>query len=307
MQLVYEGVDITENVSIMGANVTDCAGGRADTAEIRFSDTYGLWSKWKPQKGHTVELTEGGFTSGLMYLDELRQIPGAYLVKAISTPLTAKTNRTRSWKQVKFLEIATDVAKNLGLTLQANVTDHSYNWIWQNDETDLEFLNQIALREGYMVKVHAGKLLIYDERQLEVMVPQVTYSPEFCIGDWKYVDSANGLKASCKVAYKDTTGKLTSYEFTVPGLLGGILKINDEYLSSIAEAERWSKGHLRLTNKNLCTMVMSVKLNTGLAGGSTVKLTGFGAADGDFYVEKAVHCLTDDITYMGLRRPLEGY
>jgi len=115
------------------------------------------------------------------------------------------------------------------------------------------------------------------------------------------------LKSSCKVSYKNTAGQLTTYEFAAAGVTGGTLKINDERLSSIAEAERWSKGHLRQVNKNLCRMTGNVKLNTAVAGGSTVELTDFGAVDGNFYIEKAVHYLTKDITYLELRRPLEGY
>ncbi len=307
MDLIFEGVNITDKVSITSASITDCAGGRADILEVAFADTQGLWSKWKPQKGNVIELKQEGFTSGLMHLDQQRQIQGSYIVEAISTPVNAKSNRSRSWNQVRFQKLASDVAANLGLGLKFEAVDQFYEWIWQNDETDLEFLNKLAKREGFMLKIFNGQILLYDERQLEKTATKLKISPSDCIGPWSYLDTANGKKSACTIAYIGLDGKLTSYTFRTPEAIGAELKIKDIRLSSIAEAERWSKGFLRQANKNLQSFKCAVRFNHGIAAGSTVECGDFGLTDGNYYVEKAVHNLTGNVTRLEMRRPLEGY
>ena len=76
MRLIYEGTDITKDVEINKAMIVDTSGGEADSLEIRFSDTQRLWSKWRPEKNHRIELNKQGFSSGEMYIDAWEQIPG---------------------------------------------------------------------------------------------------------------------------------------------------------------------------------------------------------------------------------------
>ena len=304
MRLIYEGKDITNDVEINKADIYDRAGGKADSMDLIIADTISLWSKWKPAKGDRIKYQSKGFDTGIMYVDEWEQDPGIIILRAISTPLESKTEKTRTWRNIRFLKIAQDISAIYGLTLKTyHINNHLYDHIDQVRETDFGFLNRLCIREGYALKITDQKAVIYDERTMEQSEPVITITnPD----NYSFKSFSDGLKSNCIIKYLTNTGKTIEYEFKIPGVSGGTLKIN-EYLGSQAEAERFSKGYLRSINKYETTGAVIIPFNGKVAGGNMVKVTGVGLSDGRYFVDSITHRLTNGETDIYLRRPLEGY
>jgi len=303
MQIIYEGKDITSSVDIHRADITDIAGGKADSLEICFSDPEGMWSKWKPQKNDTIEIIEDGFSSGEMYIDELEQQRGLYIIRALSIPQEAKTHKTKSWEQVRFLEFAREIASRYGFTLQTyGIENYLYNRLDQNNQADFEFLALRCMLEGYALKITDKKVVIYDERYMEnQQAVKTIYLSDFD-GNFKFKNKSTEIYSSCRVTY----GSIQS-EYKATGIYGPTLNISNIVLSSQAEAERYAKNILRFYNKYEQTGKCPIEFDAGIAASCNVQIVDVGMADGKYFCEKVVHRLVEGKTVLNLRRPLEGY
>lgn len=306
LNFIYEDIDITDDVQIKKAVSYDNASGKADSIEIEFSDTEELWSQWRPQKSDKILLKELGFSTGKMYIDEIGQKSGTVIVRAISTPPNAKTKNTRSWENIRFKKVAQDLANFSGLKLATyNIKDWLYTRVDQLNETDLECLNRLCIREGYALKITDGKAVIYDERIQEQQEPVLTLYKQDFIGEYNFLSTSNGIKRSCIVRHMNQ-GQLIQYEFFNNSQYGGRLKIN-EYVSSQAEAERFSKGYLRSANKYETTLKAAIELNAEIAAGNMIEVLGVGLANGVYFVDQIILNFAKNQSILTLRRPLEGY
>lgn len=306
MKVIYESKDITPDIEVVQAWIFDSAGGIADRAELHLSDVSDLWSIWKPQKGHSLELKSGVFSSGEMRVDQIRQELGSVVIEAVSLKPEAMTKRTRSWEMVRFKQVAADLAGAAGLNLERlDIDDWLYDRIDQNDVEPLVLLSHLCMREGYRLKLAGDSAYIYDERKFEQMPPAATIY-RYDLHHFEYLDRSVEIFGGCELNYYGG-GTPVRYSYSVPSAsVDGILKVNERVTSS-GEAERFAKGYLRAVNKFERTAKTVTRLLPSVAGGSTVELLGTGLSAGKFFVEMAVHELVGEVTELQVRGLLEGY
>lgn len=303
MQLLYEGKDITKDVEIKKADIIDNAGGAADSIELWLDDPRGFWSKWKPEKDHKVQLKESGYSSGLMYVDELEQNRGIFIIRALSIPQEAKTANTKAWEEVRFLELATEIANKYGFSLETyGIQNYLYDRVDQYEQADFAFLAWRCALEGYVLKVCDRKVIIYSEKYMESQAPAKTIHASEFDGEYLFRVVSTDIYGSCKMVHGNM-----SYTFNSPGVHGPVLKPTDIYFSNMVEAERFSKGLLRQKNKFEKTGWGTVKFDASITAGNTLNIKGVGLADGIYFCDQAVHKLVDQKTLLKLHRPLEGY
>ncbi len=301
MQLIYQGKDIAPSVDIRHAEIVDNAGGVADSVELCFNDPQDVWSQWKPQKDDQVQLKKDGFNSGVMYVDELEQRRGVFIVRALSLPQEAKTERSQGWEQVRLLEIADELASRYGLRLEHyGLTNHLYERVDQREQADFAFLASRCALEGYSLKITDGRVVIFSERDMEAAPSSLTIAREDLDGEFTFWTRSTGIYGAASVRY-GTVG----YEYRVGP--GPTFRVNDLYVSDQATAERFSRGLLRSKNKHEHTGFCTIRLAPGLAAGNIAAVTDMGMADGLYYCEQVRHNLVADRTHLRLRRPLEGY
>ena len=303
LQLIYEGKDITDAVEIHKADITDNAGGIADSLEIWFDDPEGFWGQWKPKKNDKVQVKENGFDSGLMYIDELEQCRGLFVVRALAIPQDAKTENTKAWENVRFLEIASELARKYGFQLETyDIQNPLYERVDQFEQADFAFLAWRCLLEGYMLKITSQKVVIYDERYMEAQAPVKTIYIDDFDGDYKFLQKSAWIYGGCRIFFGDI-----KYEYKPSGAFGPVLKFADIFVSSQAEAERFAKNILRSKNKYENTGYCTIELAPGIAAGNVIQIQGVGMADGKYFCEQVTHKLANKKTFLKLRKPLEGY
>ncbi|MGE5631704.1 MAG: phage late control D family protein [Caulobacteraceae bacterium] len=304
MQLIYEGKDVTADVEIKKADITDNAGGIADSVELWFNDPHDLWSQWKPQKNDTLEINEDGFSSGLMYVDELKQKRGYYIVKALSIPQEAKTDFTKAWENVRLLELADEKAVKHGFQLITyGVEDNLYERVDQVHEADFVHLSKRCILEGCMLKLTSKKVVIYNERYMEAQLPEkIIYKDQFD-GDYDFTATSTGIYSLCSITY----GNIKAMYKPANGPVGPELKINDIYITSQGEGERFAKNILRSNNKNETSGYFTIQKDSGIAAGNMIELPDIGISPGAFFCTQVVHKLADGKTFIKVRKPLEEY
>ena len=307
MKLMYEGVDITSMVSINLCEHETYAEGRSDVLLIRFNDSASLWSKWKPVRGEKVRLVSGSNDTGDMYITSIAPENGLYTLRAMSMPLSGDNIKSKSWAGVKFLQIANDIATAHGLSLKttSSIVDQQYTQIDQERLTDFEFLHRLCQLEGCAMLIYDGKLIIYDEHEIESKTANETIKIGKD-GRFQYCDNtANGYKKAVVIAgeYK---GEYADHKANYDRVLQPRDVIS---CSSDAEAKRFAKGLLRAANKNSMTGSFRQKLSRGIAAGSIINIKTDKAKgwDGKVFVTKTRHDFLNGETKVFFRKPLEGY
>ncbi|WP_326514781.1 hypothetical protein [Clostridium intestinale] len=307
MNIIYENVDITSDININYAAIEDSAGGIADSLELIFNDENKLWRQWNPSKNNKIIIKNDNFSSGVMYLDEIYMKKGLYRLKAISTPLKAKTPKNATWENISFSKLAKDLIKDLDLELATyNLnTDWIYERVEQINQNSLDLLNMRCILEGYRLKVSDNKAIIYSENILEKSEPVLKLTEADLPANYEFKNLSSGIYSSCLVSdvYKDS---IISYEYKpVNAPQGPILKPKVRVMNH-AEAERYSMNLLNFHNKNEITASLSIRLNTNVASGNVIEIVGLGNFSGKYFVEKTKHYFTEDKTSLKARKLMEG-
>jgi len=306
MKLRYQGVDIFPQVSVNYCVHDMYAEGRSDTLVVRFNDPKGVWNKWAPANGELVEFENGSSRTGKMNVTSLKPENGLYTLRAMSLPLSGLVLNSKSWEAVHFLQIANEIAGKHGLEYENyGCTDHLYSYLSQVNETDFEFFHKLCMLEGCQMLIFDGKLLSYNEQQIEGQQPADSLE----IGDdgvFEYTDSSDQSYGSAEVfsgSYKGT--------FAAPGSTNKrVLKPRSiVYATSDAEAARYAKGLLRHANKAEKSGSLSKDLMLGYAAASLIKLSTSkaGAWDGTIFVTRVRHDHINNRTKLFFRKPLGGY
>ncbi len=301
MRINLEGKDITSAVAVSGAVIIDSAGGRLDSGEITFSDVDGLWSKWQPVIGMVLRLSQDGFDTGDLFLDQIGQERGLYVLRGLSGPAAVRQSRSRSWERVTLYQLLADVAANYGFSIfTAGISNPTYDWVDQAGETDFAFLQRICTMEGYILKVSNHRLVVYREAAMEAQSPARTILTTDWCGTPVYRQNPSPY-AACMVGYGGISATVS-----IPGRTGQLLSRGDIRVTSIGEAQRFAAGLLRQAIREEHTISGTVLLDLSLAGGSMVRVTGMGTGDGDYMIDQVEHDLGEGLSFLRLRRKVEG-
>lgn len=301
LNIIYNQKDIRNSVNVKACVLNDRAGDGADYLMISFSDEAKEWENWNPARGDEIIIKDGGYSTGIMYVDTFDSGINDFIIEAISTPITSKRKKTRIWRSVRLTEIAKDIAREHGLTLQLyGISDYTYFAVSQMDENDIAFLNRMCTREGYQLKVTNGELVIYSEKEFEKTKPKIIITPDMLHGKQQFHEASRLIEEF--EVYMHPFGKeLISYTAKDPSIQGESER-KKEQLSTIAEAERFANAYLRLVNKYRYTGVLPVSYMDLAAAGTTVELNEFGKQDGIWFVDRLSHDIIREKTVLDIRK-----
>lgn len=312
VRLIYEGANISRDIApyFLTMRYTDSGAGKSDNLSITLQDRDGKWrGAWRPKMGDRIEAaivlldwkwpgSKQEVDCGVFEVDSLQYNgpPDTITIEAVAYPIASglkNEKKTRAWEKVSLRQIARRIADTAGLRLQYETYDVSYDRIDQTQQSDIEFLAQLAEKEGATVKITKGAIVVYDDRRFESVPPVRTiergvsnvksYSFDYSIVGASY--------AACTLTYRDSANNRTiKGTFRVPGATGPELKIN-ERVESEAEAVRLARNALRRENREAQRASFQLAGDPGMVQGITVAVKGYGAFDGTYFVETATHSI----------------
>lgn len=305
IQLTYNGVDITPNVSINRCWHDMYAADQSDILQLRLNDADSLWDKWAPAVGDEIRVDYGSISTGTMFVSRIIPQNGTFDILAQSAPASGFELQNKAWQKVRLLQIAEEIAKRNGLSFVSyGVEDRLYSYILQTNESDFAFLANRARLEGCSFLVYNKTLVLYSEAYMEAVPPtEVLKVGADC--DYKYNDRRFGLYGSCVVESGMYMG-----EFVADNNVGRKYRpANIGNVGSTQEAERFAKNLLRHVNKGFHSGFVRSKILPGYAAASTIALSNARASswDGTVFIEHIRNDYGKGKSKIFFRRPLEGY
>lgn len=268
LKILYNGKDITKDISVSSCIHDMFACSQADTLLIKFNDTKKLWDGWKPSKEDVISVSYGIAKTGAMYIDSVVPENGIMTLRASSIPPTAMNKTDKSWENVHLLQLAKEIASRHGLGFESyDVSDKIYDYVRQPNIPDFEFLQQRCNLESLAFVVYDNKLVLYDEAKLENAKPvkEVKVNSD---SDFSYKDSSQNGYGKVIVSNGNLTGNYTSKS----GLKNALTQTIETAISGQAEADRFAEGLLRQANKNLTKGVFKLPLMREFSAGSVMKI-----------------------------------
>lgn len=313
---------VSADININGQNVsgyitpflesltyTDVLEGEASTAEITLEDTNCLWrSQWFPARGDTMSITlirrnwneEGQVETLPLNAFEVDEIvcsapPNRAKIKLNSIANNSQIRsvaRSQSWENTRLSRIAADVAGAAGMALYYDAADDPLiERAEQDEESGLKFLFKMSKDAGLLLKVEGEALIICDEEKYEARSAAVTLSyGDVAIKNFRATATINEIYSSAVVRYKHgRQGELIEGRYKAGGKSGGMtLRINQK-VSSAGEAQRLARKKLREKNREEIKVELECIGNFVFVAGNVFELKDFGAFDGNYLIERAVH------------------
>lgn len=304
MQITYNGVDITNRVSVNRCWHDMYAAERSDTLRIRLNDADSLWDKWAPAVGDEIRVDYGAISTGVMFVSNVIPQNGAFDIFAQSAPASGFVLHNKAWQMVRLLQIGQEIAERNGLSFASyGVEDRLYGYLQQANESDFAFLFRRAQLEGCSFLVYNKTLVLYSESYMEAVPPTEILNVTID-GDYKYNDHRFARYGSCTVSCGIYSG-----EFVVDSNGHRYLAGDIGYVGSNAEASRFARNILRSVNKGCSSGFVRTSVLTGFGAASTVTLSNSRAPswDGPVFIEHIRNDYGRGKSKVFFRRPLEGY
>ncbi len=168
-RITVEGTPVSGIFSqrIISCEVTDKEGVSSDTVRIQLND---FPPAAIPRKGAIIKVWMGYGVSGMAYMGaftaeeiEVEILPYRLNItgKAAEMRGKVKQNRERHWDQKPLKDVVGQIAKDHGLEPKVDDTigAHVYEWLGQQNESDIHFLERLAERHDAIFSVKDGKLI----------------------------------------------------------------------------------------------------------------------------------------------------
>ncbi len=305
IKVTYNGVNITNSVSVNRCHHDMYAGGRADTLNLRVNDIDHLWDSWVPAAGDEIRVDSGTESTGTMLLTSVKARNGLFVLAAQSAPQSGFVKHRKAWRQVRLLQLGREIAERNGLEFASyGVADRLYSYILQDNVGDFAFLNHRAMLESCAMQIYNKRLVLYSEPEMEAQQPLETLDIADS-GDYEYSPKQGDLYGSCEVSsgvysgvFSAENGSKRVYRPQTVGVVG-----------SDAEAERFARGLLRAVNKACMRGFVRTGILSGYAAGSVVTLNNALAPswNGPVFIDHLRNDYVAGKSKIFFRRLLEGF
>ena len=316
ISLEFAGVNVTKRLRpyLLSLVYTDEEDGSADDLQIRLQDRDSAWLQgWLNDivtaaakgsfkiraaidrlnwagKGIDTRLDCGEFELDTV---EVSGPPAIITIKGTGLPFAGsvrQTKKTRGWESYTLSGIAGQIAKESGLgCMFESACDPSYQRLEQYRQSDMQFLERLCKNAGMSLKATDRMIVIFDKGKFEAKAPvrtirrgggYIRYSLPMRKADAQY--------SSCRVSCTDPLTGRCIEGIARSGEGGQQLEIKAKVNSS-GEAQAMAQARLKLHNKFSIAPSFTLPGDPVLLSGNTVQLAGWGAFDGKYSINNAVH------------------
>lgn len=219
--------------------------------------------------------------------------------------------KRRSFKDMKDSDVASSVASEIGLTPEVTDTGTVHPYLFQNNQTNYEFLLERAERIGYEMLVDdktfkfrpsqedkaARATLQYgvELESLAIRMKTLTRGSEVEIRGWD-MKGKKEVTSTASLGSETTTmdGKESGYKLTESAFGPSAVAVLDDGVIDAAEAEKVAKARHNVMLRDFITGEGTCWGNPALRAGTTVGIKGIGDRfSGVYYVVSSVHSIDD--------------
>lgn len=223
--------------------------------------------------------------------------------------------KTRSFVEQKDSDIATTIASDAGLTVEATDSEIVHDYVLQANQTDMEFLQERARRLQFELSVE-GKILRFrptrndqgEELTLSITEDLLEFRPrlstmrqltEVAVRGWNPKDKqtiVGQARAGDEVSSMGGTAAGSSLSESAFG--AAPVAAREVVVSTQAEADQVARAVLNRAALDLISAEGVSIGRTDLRAGKVVKLDGLGTRfSGLYYVKAASHCYSQSSPY----------
>lgn len=315
MKIVYNGVDAQSEISkyLEKFSYEDSVD-KSDTISLTVADRDLKWREaWIPEKGDTIlpsiiyenwnyEGEKITVICGSFVVDdfEFSAPPFRGSINGVSTPANTdfkEAENSKTWEAATVQLIAGEIAGKYGMLLVYEAGDIQVAKTEQNKQTDSKFLKGICDKYGLGIKVFSNRLVLWDYRQYFAK-PVVATITENMVSQHSYKSTLRGTYTGAKISYTNPKTKKT-IEVMV-GQEGRIYKSNQK-ADNEADARLIGENAILMANRKETTMQLTMKTRIAISATQTVRLSGFGKADGKYFVEGISYNITKKDSSMQVR------
>jgi len=291
---------------VLAIRYVDRLDGASGELEVELEDSEKLWQgPWYPALGDVVSLQIGYSGEALLecgdfQIDELELEgpPDVMRLRCLAAYITPamRTANTVAYENMGILEIAAQIAAKYGLAMvvasSESESDLMFARITQRRQTDLEFLKRLAREHNFDFTVRAGQLIFYERPALE-SVPAVAVITRSDTMRFSFRNRTRRIYDGAEFSYFDPDTKqlitqMVSADSSSP--TGDTLKIVARCENS-EQAQVKAEAALHLHNMVFVDASIEGPGTTVLVVGNNVLLSGWGALDGTYLIETALHHL----------------
>lgn len=303
--------------SAVAAKLLECvyldhAGGESDSLSLSLADGEGYWADvWWALKGSPLEVDfvcKNWFAPGdtvtmapgKFFIDhvELTGPPEVTTVRGLAVDVSGSLRgevKTRAWEYLTPQTVAQGLAAehSLSLALLVDRVIAPAARVEQRQESDLAFLQRLALEHGLRVKAQGSAITLWEGNRVDqgAAVLTVSRSGAFAPLSWAFASRTREVYRSARVSYQDpSTKELLQTTYTPadgPGT-GGTLQVNCR-AASLAAATQRGADELRGKNEREDEAEIELMGQPDLRAGIVIELSGFGLRDGRWFVDQARH------------------
>lgn len=250
---------------------------------------------WKKQ-GDNRELNLGKFEVDQVTYSE------TVTINAVSAPITSSirsVKKTKAWEKVRLKKIVSDIAKKSKLKV---VYESNYNPYYkrkdQDEQSDLEFIEELCKDDGLCVKVSNEQLVVFEEYKFDAAKPKYTFTKDKSniVGTPSFSRNAKNIYKACEIKYhnedKDKTYR-AYYETKDVFANDNTLRFKEE-CSEVFDAttlKHKARSRLREQNKNEWKLSISLVGDIAFSTGDNFMLVGYGKFDGKYNIESINHSI----------------
>lgn len=215
----------------------------------------------------------------------------------------------RSFKDVKDSDIASTIASDVSLSPDVEDTGTIHPYIFQNNQTNYEFLIERANRIGHEILVE-DKTLIFrksqedkspeitlqhkiDLQSFSVQIRTLTEGSKIEVRGWNVKDKEEITSTASKGSETSKmTGKESGYEMSEKAFTASEVAIVDGSIVDSKDAENIAKAQYNMFLKEFLTGEGVCGGNPKIRAGKTIEIKGLGdRLNGAYYIVSTVHSI----------------
>jgi phage protein D len=219
----------------------------------------------------------------------------------------------RSFTDMKDSDIASSIASEVGLTPESEDSQKPHPYIFQNDQSNYEFLLERSKRIGFEMLVNNDDFIFRKSQEdktpeltleygvdldsFSVQIETLTQGSQVEVRGWD-IKKKEEITSTVSSGSENTkmAGRESGYSFSESAFGSSSVCIVDDMITDTDEARNIAKAKYNLMLKEFISGEGECMGNPGIRAGMTLEIKGFGERiSGIYYVISTVHSIKEGL------------